>query len=88
MLSTRAAQPGRPPCPCSRPAAASSGRHHSPGRASFALSYVVLAWVGWVLAQHYKSYALLRIVQQRHSMLYPVGAPRRWGRWSVGQTDA
>ncbi|KAL4419727.1 hypothetical protein ABPG75_006825 [Micractinium tetrahymenae] len=32
---------------------------------SFALSYVVLAWVGYCLYQHYKSFALLRLLHLR-----------------------
>lgn len=37
-------------------------------RASWALSYVFLAWTGWCLWVHYRSYALLRLVHLRHGV--------------------
>lgn len=42
---------------------------------SFALSYVVLAWVGYCLYQHYKSFALLRLLHLR--VTHPAGWPPR-----------
>ncbi|PRW44348.1 pyruvate decarboxylase 4 [Chlorella sorokiniana] len=42
--------------------------------ACFALSYVALAWAGYCLYMHYKSYALLRLVYLRFSAPRPAGA--------------
>ncbi|KAL4437833.1 hypothetical protein ABPG77_005745 [Micractinium sp. CCAP 211/92] len=43
--------------------------------ASFALSYVVLAWVGYCLYQHYKSFALFRLLHL-HATHPAGGVPR------------
>lgn len=57
------------PCPRRIPHLAPAPPPHA--RVSFALSYVVLAWVGYCLYQHYKSFALLRLLHLR--VTHPAG---------------
>lgn len=57
----------------------------TPCRAPFVLSYAVLAWTGYCLIQHYKSYAMLRLLHLRHNSLHAAGecGLRRRGAWPL-----
>ncbi|KAI3425260.1 hypothetical protein D9Q98_009028 [Chlorella vulgaris] len=45
--------------------------------APFTLSYFVLAYTGYCLVQHYKSFAMLRLLYLRHNPLATAGGPPR-----------
>jgi len=50
-------------------------------RVPFGLSYLVLAWVGYCLYQHYKSYALMRLLHVRTTV--PAGRGGLGAAWPI-----